>query len=136
MLPVPRYWIRKSPTSTTIAPGMITGSKAGEMTLRPSMAESTEIAGVMAPSPKNRQAPMMPSSMTMRLLRSVSATRKASAISARMPPSPRLSARRTKKTYFTVTVRISDQMIIDRMPRISQRSIPPSVKCSSEARSA
>ena len=36
-----------------------------------------------------------------------------------MPPSPRLSARITRKTYFTVTMRISDQKISDSTPMIS-----------------
>ncbi len=60
--------------------------------------------------------------------RSVVAVRWANAMSAMMPPSPRLSARMMTSTYFTVTVSISDQKISDRMPRISQRSIPPSSK--------
>ena len=46
-------------------------------------------------------------------------TRWARAISARMPPSPRLSARMISVTYLIVTTRISAQKISDRMPRIS-----------------
>ena len=46
-------------------------------------------------------------------------TRCASAISARMPPSPRLSACMISITYFTVTMSTSDQKISDRMPRTS-----------------
>ena len=43
-------------------------------------------------------------------------TRCASAIKARMPPSPRLSACITSITYFTVTISTSDQKMSDRMP--------------------
>ena len=43
---------------------MTVASKTGEMTFNPSTAERTEIAGVMMPSPKNRQAPAMPTSAT------------------------------------------------------------------------
>ena len=41
------------------------------------------------------------------------------ALSDRMPPSPRLSARITSITYFTVTTRISDQKIRLSMPSTS-----------------
>ncbi len=41
---------------------------------------------------------------------------RASAISARMPPSPRLSARSTTPRYFTEITRISDQKISDSTP--------------------
>ena len=62
---------------------------AGETTSMPSTAESTEIAGVIIPSPKNSEAPKMPSatSATSRGCRR-SATRRTSAIRARIPPSP------------------------------------------------
>ena len=39
--------------------------------------------------------------------------------SARMPPSPSLSARRTKTTYFSDTITISAQKISETMPRTS-----------------
>ena len=42
--------------------------------------------------------------------------RSASAVRARMPPSPRLSARITTTTYFSVTTMISAQTIRERMP--------------------
>jgi hypothetical protein len=41
----------------------------------------------------------------------------ASAVSARMPPSPRLSARRTKTPYLTEMMRISAQKIRDITPK-------------------
>ena len=40
----------------------------------------------------------------------------ASAVSAMMPPSPRLSARRISSTYFSVTTIISAQKIVDAAP--------------------
>src|SRR4051812_6200554 len=42
----------------------------------------------------------------------------ASAISAMMPPSPRLSARMISTTYFSDTTTISAQKIVDRPPRM------------------
>jgi len=41
---------------------------------------------------------------------------KASAISAMIPPSPRLSARITKPTYLIETTMINDHRISDRIP--------------------
>jgi hypothetical protein len=38
---------------------------------------------------------------------------------AKVPPSPSSSAKSTMQTYFTVTIRVSDQMIRDRAPRRS-----------------
>lgn len=57
--------------------------------------------------------------------------RNASAVSARMPPSPWLSARMMKMTYFTVTVMISAQKISDSTPRMTSGvsgKPPPSVR--------
>ncbi len=99
--------------------GSTTSLNCGSVTSTPSIAERTEIAGVMMPSPKNRQAPVMPTSARMLRVPVPRETRCASAISARMPPSPRLSARITSSTYLTVTISTSDQKISDRMPRIS-----------------
>ena len=42
---------------------------------------------------------------------------RASASSARMPPSPRLSARMTIVRYLNVTTKLSDQKMSERMPR-------------------
>ena len=49
--PVPCFWIRKSATSVTVASGTIYGLKAPVPTSSPSIAESTEIAGVSTASP-------------------------------------------------------------------------------------
>jgi hypothetical protein len=43
--------------------------------------------------------------------------RSASAMSASVPPSPLLSARMRKMTYFSVTTMNSDQRTSDRMPK-------------------
>jgi hypothetical protein len=48
---VPRLWIRKRMTRITIVIGSTTCSNIGVATASPSTAESTEIAGVMIPSP-------------------------------------------------------------------------------------
>jgi len=52
---------------------------------------------------------------------------KAIASSAMMPPSPRLSARSIRITYFSVTTTISAQKIVDTVPRTfaSLNSTPP-----------
>ncbi len=92
---------------------------SGAVTSRPSTADSTEIAGVIKPSPKNRQAPMMPTSVSALRTPVPTETRCASAISARMPPSPRLSACMISVTYFTVTMSTRDQKMRERMPRTS-----------------
>ena len=49
--PVPRDWIMKSAASTTTDKGTIKWSSVCETTPTPSMAESTEIAGVIMLSP-------------------------------------------------------------------------------------
>ena len=51
MAAVPRRWTRKSPMMTPRARGMTKGFQAGDATSIPSMADSTEMAGVMTPSP-------------------------------------------------------------------------------------
>ena len=68
---------------------------------RPSMAPRTVIAGVIMPSPYSSAAPKMPSGM--RIDRLSPAVRSTNAVSARMPPSPSLSARNTTATYFSET---------------------------------
>ena len=54
----------------------------------------------------------------------------ASAISAMMPPSPRLSARMMSTTYFSDTTTISDQNISDRPARMF--SCVSAMPCSGE----
>ena len=116
---VPRYCIANSTMITATLIGSTYSCNVGAVTSNPSTADSTEIAGVMIPSPKNRHAPTMPTIASVLRIAVLTATRWASAISARMPPSPWLSARITSITYFTVTISTSDQKNSDRMPRIS-----------------
>ena len=59
-LPVPRDWTANSRRITTTLIGSTYCFSSGAETSMPSTADSTEIAGVMTPSPKNRQAPTMP----------------------------------------------------------------------------
>ncbi|MNL70868.1 hypothetical protein D3C87_1959300 [compost metagenome] len=92
-------------------------ARRGSTTCRPSTAESTEMAGVMIASPKNRAAPTSPRARTTPR-RDFTALR-ASDISDSVPPSPLLSARRTKLTYLTVTISVSAQTIRDNSPRTS-----------------
>ena len=51
----------------------------------------------------------------------------ASAMRARMPPSPLLSARMTRATYLIVTTSTSDQKISDSTPSVSARVTPAPV---------
>ena len=59
-LPVPRHWMTNSPMMIMAEIGSTNSRSSGAATSRPSTAERTEIAGVSKPSPKNRQAPPMP----------------------------------------------------------------------------
>ena len=94
------------------------------------MADNTETAGVITPSPKNRHAPMIPTRASAALPRPSVATRIAKAMRAKMPPSPLLSALMTSTTYLMVTIIMSDQKISDRMPSISNSATPWLVKWS------
>ncbi len=51
MNPVPRRCMANRPIRMTMVSGSTAGASEGASTLRPSIALSTEIAGVMAPSP-------------------------------------------------------------------------------------
>ena len=55
--PVPNRWIAKRISSTTTERGMMKRDASGECEERPSSAESTEMAGVMIPSPNRSAAP-------------------------------------------------------------------------------
>ncbi len=85
-------------------------------------------------SPENSAAPATPS-------RNTGAARRpsafcASAISERMPPSPRLSALIRKITYFRVTVKISAKMSSEIVPTTASSVSPPALACASDSRSA
>src|SRR4051812_4390892 len=68
-------------------------------TVGKTIALSTEIAGVIMASPKNNEAPARPT--TSRGVFSLPATGMASDSNAIVPPSPWLSARITRTTYFS-----------------------------------
>ena len=51
MPPVPRFCTANRQNNTTSVSGITQSLKRGDTTSRPSMADSTEIAGVMTPSP-------------------------------------------------------------------------------------
>ncbi|BBO12422.1 hypothetical protein TM102_38920 [Bradyrhizobium sp. TM102] len=51
MKPVPCFCIMNRPIRMATVTGTTAGASEGASTLRPSMAESTEMAGVIAPSP-------------------------------------------------------------------------------------
>ena len=114
---VPFCWMKNSAVMT-IAPMGTTYSVSPSCTVsRPSMADMTEIAGVMTLSPKNRDAPMTPRIMTMpQRLPPLGTPCRTSAASAMMPPSPSLSARRTNRTYLIVTMMVSAQNIQEMTP--------------------
>ena len=93
------------------------GCSSGVITSIPSTAESTEIAGVIIASPKNIADPKMPRPTShQRSCAWPSVPRDTSAVSARMPPSPRLSARMMSTTYLSVTTTTSAQKMTDRRP--------------------
>ncbi len=64
--------------------------------------------------------------------------REASAISASVPPSPLLSARKRISTYLAVTTKSSAQMISDRMPSTtgSLTGLPGPTAASTDSRTA
>ena len=73
---------------TMTAIGSTAGLRKGEVTSRPSTADSTEIAGVIMPSPKNRQAPTIATRVTAAATRGRRVTRCASTIMVRKASGP------------------------------------------------
>ena len=98
--PVPSRWARNSTTMIATVMGMTRSDTDGAATSTPSTADSTEMAGVIMLSPKNSEAPKIPSAASTILARRPpgSARRRIKAISAMIPPSPSLSARITSTT--------------------------------------
>ena len=116
-LAVPKRWTTNSRVSTTSVTGTTKRCSAGAATSRPSTADSTEMAGVMTPSPKKIAVPKMPSSSSLRRSGGRSFTAcEASASIAIKPPSPLLSARRISTTYFSETTTVRVQNISDKTP--------------------
>src|SRR5260370_10939417 len=100
--------------------GMTRPDTDGAATLTPSTAESTEMAGVIMLSPKNSEAPKIPSAASTIFARLPAgrARRRIEAIRAMTPPSQSLSARITSRTYVTVTMVVTDQKISETIPKM------------------
>ncbi len=96
---VPRRCTRNSATMITAVIGTTKSFNDGSMTSIPWTADSTEIAGVIMLSPKNSEAPKMPSAARAVACRRprCAPQRRNCVISAMMPPSPSLSARRASR---------------------------------------
>jgi hypothetical protein len=98
--PVPSRWTRNRQTMIAAVIGTTKSDSGDATTLTPSIADSTEIAGVIMLSPKNSEAPKIPSAASMTFVRrppGIPALR-IRVMSAMMPPSPSLSARITSRT--------------------------------------
>jgi hypothetical protein len=102
----------------TTAMGTMYGRNTGVATPSPSTADSTETAGVMMASPYSSAEPNRPIMTSQRPAPFTPARiGVSSAVSARMPPSPSLSARIMKITYLIVTMMMSAQKMHDSTPR-------------------
>jgi hypothetical protein len=97
---VPLRCTRNSTTMIAAVMGTTASSSDGWTTLSPSTADSTEIAGVIMLSPKNSDAPKIPSAASTTAARRPRFVRprRSRVISAMMPPSPSLSARIASST--------------------------------------
>jgi hypothetical protein len=97
--PVPSRCATNSTMMIATVIGITRSPSDGEATFRPSTADSTEIAGVIMLSPRNSDAPKIPSAASASFVRWLpDAVRRIKVISARIPPSPSLSARITSTT--------------------------------------
>ena len=116
---VPKRWIENRPINMPIVIGMTKGVKAAVTSSSPSSALSTEIAGVIAPSPYNKAAPNSPATTRIWRVRDFPDTLVCSSDTrAMIPPSPSLSARITTSKYLIEMTMISDHVIIERTPKI------------------
>ena len=100
MAPLPKLCRANNTTMITAVIGTTQPPSFGSITFRPSTEEITEIAGVIMLSPKNSDAPKIPSDASIVVVRALplSASRRTRVISAMMPPSPSLSACITRVT--------------------------------------
>ena len=108
--------MENSATKMPIVIGITRKPRLGAATFRPSTALNTEMAGVMTPSPHSNAAPNRPSITSTAPRPDCRNPLLASAISARMPPSPLLSARRTYNVYLIEMMIVRDQKINDNTP--------------------
>ena len=106
--------------------GITARSKPGSSSSSPSTAPNTEIAGVIRASQKKNAVPASANTITTRdhALPAMS-PRLASANSARIPPSPSLSARMMTDTYFSVTEIARLQKMSDSTPSTASVSNAP-----------
>ena len=114
MRPEPNRWTTNNPSRIATEIGTTRCSRLGVATWMPWTAPSTEIAGVMIPSPKNSAAPKIPSVTSTATW--ATRFRFSSAVSAMIPPSPRLWARMMNPAYLIETITISAQKISDTTP--------------------
>ena len=118
---VPRDCSRNSPIRMISDSGITSGSKAGLAALRPSTAESTEIAGVSMPSPKNSASPMMAARADQKLGAPAEAWRAMGERGQRQHAAfAVIVGAQDDGDIFQVTTRISDQKISDVAPRIAK----------------
>jgi hypothetical protein len=119
-LAVPWRCTMNSTVSTSNVMGTTQRCSPGAATSRPSTAESTEMAGVMTPSPKKMAVPNTPTNRSRLRSAGRSATAvEASASIAMRPPSPLLSARRIKATYFSPTMTVRVQNTSESTPKMA-----------------
>ena len=124
--PVPKRWMANRPIKIATEIGTTAESSPGLTNSMPSTAESTLIAGVIIPSPNSSAVPNNPSRSNnpLRTRRPVADVSRGatSAVSARMPPSPWLSARRSNSTYLMPMINTSVHTMIDTAPITFTRS--------------
>ena len=112
---VPDRCTQNSAITITSVTGTTQSAEPGTTSSIPSIADITDMAGVMIASPKNSETPTIPVRYSHQARLPPSAPC-ALATSDSVPPSPLLSARRIRKTYFTVTISTTVQNSMDTMP--------------------
>ena len=107
----------KSAARIVTATGMTQGRNPGASVPIPSTALSTDIAGVIMPSPYRSEAANKPAPASSTRPGTAPRLPSKSAVSAIAPPSPLLSARSTSPRYLIDTMIVSAQKTRERMPR-------------------
>src|SRR5688572_21047438 len=116
---VPFFCNQKTPSKITQVSGTTQSFSALVATPNPSTALSTEMAGVITPSPYSRAAPKMTSAAVHEIwVVACFVLGGMSASSANMPPSPLLSAFMMKVRYLPAITMMSDQTMSDRTPKM------------------